>query len=224
MASMATPRLSMTFPTRASHAPTAATNRSSSTSSSTSFSTSSSSSRFHQRRADLRCTMTRKVSTRLGATTTTTTETTKTTTMTTKWEEAWRSVAEPTVRVAYIDDDARASLRGALEASRLAEALEGIDGEVFLKATLSTSNPDARALGLEEALLGRAAESKPLDPALAAEAAAGVALLETDVCDIVRSFGLVTGRGGTRFMFTRSVCRGPYKRVNSPQKVKRDEK
>lgn len=213
MASMATPRLSMTFPTRASHAPTAATNRSSSTS----FSTSSSSSRFHQRRADLRCTMTRKVSTRLGATTTTTTETTK-------WEEAWRSVAEPTVRVAYIDDDARASLRGALEASRLAEALEGIDGEVFLKATLSTSNPNARALGLEEALLGRAAESKPLDPALAAEAAAGVALLETDVCDIVRSFGLVTGREGTRFMFTRSVCRGPYKRVNSTQKVKRDEK
>ena len=45
------------------------------------------------------------------------------------WTEAWRSVQDPSTRVAYIDDAPRAALRAALEAGGLAEALETVEAK-----------------------------------------------------------------------------------------------
>ena len=117
------------------------------------------------------------------------------------WTEAWRSVQDPSTRVAYIDDAPRAALRAALEAGGLAEALETVDGEVHVRGEVRGSFFEARdeetawadvtaadvsALGLARALLGGA----QVEPAGARDA---IAALERDIGAVVSEFCAATG-------------------------------
>ena len=125
------------------------------------------------------------------------------------WTEAWRSVQDPSTRVAYIDDAPRAALRAALEAGGLAEALETVDGEVhvrgevrgrdarrdvrrdasedaFASASADVTSADVAALGLARALLGGA----QVEPAGARDA---IAALERDIGAVVSEFCAATG-------------------------------
>ena len=117
------------------------------------------------------------------------------------WTEAWRSVQDPSTRVAYVDDASRAALLAALDAGGLAEALETVDGEVHVRGEVRGSFFEAReeetawadvtaadvsALGLARALLGGA----QVEPAGARDA---VAALERDICAVVSAFCAATG-------------------------------
>ena len=116
------------------------------------------------------------------------------------WTEAWRSVQDPSTRVAYVDDASRAALRAALDAGGLAEALETVDGEVHVRGEVRGHFFDARdeetaadvtaadvsALGLARALLGGA----QVEPAGARDA---IAALERDICAVVSAFCAATG-------------------------------
>jgi hypothetical protein len=117
------------------------------------------------------------------------------------WTQAWRSVQDPSTRVAYVDDASRAALLAALDAGGLAEALETVDGEVHVRGEVRGSFFEAReeetawadvtaadvsALGLARALLGGA----QVEPAGARDA---VAALERDICAVVSAFCAATG-------------------------------
>ena len=110
------------------------------------------------------------------------------------WTEAWRSVQDPSTRVAYVGDAPRAALRAALEAGGLAEALETVDGEVRgseARPSASASSADVTAadvsaLGLARALLGGA----QVEPAGARDA---IAALERDIGAVVSEYCEATG-------------------------------
>jgi hypothetical protein len=117
------------------------------------------------------------------------------------WTQAWRSVQDPSTRVAYVDDASRAALHAALDAGGLAEALETVDGEVHVRGEVRGSFFEARdeeaawadvtaadvsALGLARALLG----GVQVEPAGARDA---VAALERDICAVVSAFCAATG-------------------------------
>ena len=116
------------------------------------------------------------------------------------WTEAWRSVQDPSTRVAYVGDAPRAALRAALEAGGLAEALETVDGEEHVRGEVrgSEARPsasafsadvtaaDVSALGLARALLGGA----QVEPAGARDA---IAALERDIGAVVSEYCEATG-------------------------------
>ena len=104
-----------------------------------------------------------------------------------RWREAWSSVANPSTRVAYVDDAERDRLRDHLDACGLRDALAAVDGEVHIRGAVAASGPpaatlaDVAALDLAGALLGPAGDSPDLRRAIRA--------LERDVAAVVRSFG-----------------------------------
>lgn len=116
------------------------------------------------------------------------------------WTEAWRSVQDPSTRVAYVDDASRAALRAALEAGGLAEALETVDGEVHVRGEVrgfdarrtkkssrvsATVAEDVSALGLARALL----KDAQVEPAGARDA---IVALERDIQAVVDEYCAVT--------------------------------
>ena len=104
-----------------------------------------------------------------------------------RWREAWSSVANPSTRVAYVDDAERDRLRDHLDACGLRDALAAVDGEIHVRGAVAASGPpaatlaDVAALDLAGALLGPAGDSPNLRRAVRA--------LECDVAAVVRSFG-----------------------------------
>ena len=101
------------------------------------------------------------------------------------WTEAWRSVQDPSTRVAYVDDASRAALRAALEAGGLAEALETVDGEVHVRGEVRGFAEDVSALGLARALL----KDAQVEPAGARDA---IVALERDIQAVVDEYCAVT--------------------------------
>ena len=113
------------------------------------------------------------------------------------WTEAWRSVQDPSTRVAYVDDASRAALRAALEAGGLAEALETVDGEVHVRGEVrgfdarhssrgsASVAEDVSALGLARALL----KDAQVEPAGARDA---IVALERDIQAVVDEYCAVT--------------------------------
>ena len=101
------------------------------------------------------------------------------------WTEAWRSVQDPSTRVAYVDDASRAALRATLEAGGLAEALETVDGEVHVRGEVRGFAEDVSALGLARALL----KDAQVEPAGARDA---IVALERDIQAVVDEYCAVT--------------------------------
>ena len=113
------------------------------------------------------------------------------------WTEAWRSVQDPSTRVAYVDDASRAALRATLEAGGLAEALETVDGEVHVRGEVrgfdarrssrvsASVAEDVSALGLARALL----KDAQVEPAGARDA---IVALERDIQAVVDEYCAVT--------------------------------
>ena len=113
------------------------------------------------------------------------------------WTQAWRSVQDPSTRVAYVDDASRAALLAALDAGGLAEALETVDGEVHVRGEVrgfdarhssrvsASVAEDVSALGLARALL----KDAQVEPAGARDA---IVALERDIRAVVDEYCAVT--------------------------------
>ena len=109
-----------------------------------------------------------------------------------RWDAAWTSVRDASTRVAFIDGDARRTLRARLRASGLRDALAAIPGEVHLRAEVRTGAGDAladvRGMDLHGGLFEHV-DAGATDDGVRR----GIETLERDIADVVRSFGKTCG-------------------------------